>query len=173
MDRAVRPASSSLIGKAGVGLVMFHLGRLGYEFTQTTDSSRHGDLWVMFDSGPEVVEVKTVHATSWPVRRLQAQRVARFAFVSIEEGECWLADAALVLTLIGAKEATAVGRQTLKAAGARPLHRGIPLPCPKRPTAEELVLAGEEVQWRTVRARLADGSVKEYRYPRRRSGAGK
>src|SRR5690242_10082429 len=64
---------AALVGRGGVALVMYHLARLGIEFTQTAKDSNEADLWVKLPSGPIVtVEVKTASlGMGWPVKSAQ------------------------------------------------------------------------------------------------------
>lgn len=161
--------TTHLIGKGGVGLVMFHLARLNHEFMPTSDSSHCGDLWAEFDGKREAIEVKTSTNGFWTVRLNQADRVEKFAFVNLKSAGCWLISKDRILA--EHRESTQresgffrVNTRIVETIADTALHRSAPspvlaLPKPKRPAH----ITGK---WTVVRKRLASGEEKVYRYPR-------
>lgn len=160
--------TTNLIGKGGVGLVMFHMARLNHEFTPTTESSNHGDLWVEFDGKKESVEVKTSNLGYWTVRFPQAKIVDRFVFVNLASAGVWMISSEKLLSSLNQCDVES-GKQVrittnfIEKVADSALHRIAPpplaLPKRKRPTH----ITGK---WTVVRKRLASGEEKVYRYPR-------
>jgi hypothetical protein len=156
------------IGKAGLALVSFHLARLGYDFTATTDNSIAGDIWADLGSGPEVVEVKATTRPAWTLRRSQAARTNWYALVNIVDGDAWLVAApALEARWAGAgcNALTIVGRE-LPSLAHIALHHQAPKIVPALPQKKQreprVPIPGRV---RQVSKRLADGTVKVYEYP--------
>lgn len=165
MDEARTP-TANLIGKAGVGLAMFHLARLGHEFVMTSTCSHAGDLWVDFGNGPETVEVKTTARPQWSLRRDQTNRVKWVILVNISDADCWL----LPVSALGGgwrkteKDNLLVLGKNLLSLGAKSLHASAPsilrIAKPTRP-----IRTGTRKP-RMVKKVLASGEVKYYEYPR-------
>jgi hypothetical protein len=82
--------AANLIGKGGIGLVMFHLARLGWEFAQTFDNSNKGDIWVHVGDSIVSLEVKSGFANSWIVSKSQLDNVDFYCFVEMNRGICYL-----------------------------------------------------------------------------------
>lgn len=77
-------SGTQLTGRGGVGLVIFHLARLRFEFSETPFNSDAGDLWVQCRDGTIIaVEVKTTTTGSWHIRRGQLFCASIFAFVHL------------------------------------------------------------------------------------------
>ena len=164
MKTAKTDISHHLMGKAGVGLLMFHFGRLGYEFTQTSEGSHAGDLWVDFGQGPEAVEIKATRLPRWGLRSLQTSRVRWVAFVNLTDADCWLLPAAKILQV---RASTADGFQItgaqVIAMGAQGLHHAAPVlsDAAKKPPAKPREKSGKV---RRVKKKLASGEIKIYEY---------
>jgi hypothetical protein len=162
---AQRDIPSRLTGRAGVGLAMFHLGRLGYEFVATSEGSHAGDLWVDFGDGPEAVEVKASTTGAWHLRRPQLMRVRRVVFVNVADGTAWLADVAAVLavwetTKQRGRNACTMTEKQLCSGNVIAWHRQVPrvVPKPSRPAKQRYA--------KTVKRKLADGTIRVYQYIR-------
>lgn len=159
--------STNLIGKAGVGLATYHLARLGFDFTVTTMNSLDGDLWVRFEGGLEMVEVKSSLAAAWHLRAEQLDRVSRVVFVLVDDACCWCLPVAPLRAFVaerGGKHAVITQKQLAK---LRPeeWHKATPRPAPlvvRARKAARMVpgAKGNRVVIRT----LADGTVKRYEY---------
>jgi hypothetical protein len=162
MQTAKTNAAAHLLGKAGVGLVMFHFGRLGHEFTLTNEGSLAGDIWVDFGAGPEAVEVKSTWQQKWALRRKQAERVKWFALVNLSDGDCWLIRSADILAGWEnvAAPLTVTGKRIIEM-GARGLHHAAPVLSAAAKGAAPRTRRGGI---RRVKKRLADGSIKIYEY---------
>ena len=82
--------SNHLVGKGGVGLVMYHLARNGIEFTETHSSSDKGDLWVLAGKEVRIVEIKSTTSKAWNVRLPQIARSHYFAMVNLISARVWI-----------------------------------------------------------------------------------
>jgi hypothetical protein len=162
----LRKVPSSLIGRGGLGLAMFHLARLGYEFVPTIGHSAEGDLWVRFGEALESVEVKTTRTGTWSIRAAQLARVSKVIFVDMEDGCCWIAGSAEVRRNAGPTQTIAVTPPQLDRMGATAWHKAIPKVCPNPQVMKAIPGAKGN---RVVRNRLADGTVKVYEYPPHRA----
>lgn len=160
--------TTQLIGKGGVGLVMFHLARMNHEFVATTDRSDVGDLWVRLDGRLQALEVKSSRTDAWTVRYDQAARVDWFAFVNISTAGAWLVRKDRVLEECrGKRQASPISCRLSGLSIARSaemaLHTMAPavVPPPKANRPDHVT-----GKWTIVRKRLASGVEKVYRYPR-------
>jgi hypothetical protein len=153
--------SNRLIGKAGVGLACFHLGRMGREFTLTNDNSGHGDIWADFGDGPKIVEVKSTTRPVWAITRSQWARVNWYVFVNVIDADCWLLPASSFTARFSATDSGSImvlGRE-MGDFGATPLHRSTPnLYVP-------VVKPYRSGGVRRVKKKLASGEIKIYEYP--------
>ncbi len=162
--------STSLIGKAGIGLAMFHLARLGYDFTVTTMNSQDGDLWVRFEGGLEMVEVKSTTTSCFHLRADQLARVIRVVFVVVNDGCCWCLPVEPVKAFVaerGGKHANMTPKQVADL-GAEAWHKLFPrlAPAPKLTGPHRTpgpVTPGAKGN-RVVIRKLADGTIKRYEY---------
>lgn len=83
--------STHLVGRGGVALVMFHLARLGLEFSETPANSCAGDLWVKTLSGNIIrIEVKTTTGRNLLIRSDQFGQANIYALVDLMFGRLWL-----------------------------------------------------------------------------------
>ena len=155
--------TTSLVGKAALHLACFHLARLGHDFTITRENSKTGDLWVDFGSGIEVVEVKGMTAGAWQLRADQIARVSRFIFVAVDEGCCWMVPVAPVADRLKGKTTTAITIRQVEGLNGECLHKRVGRVVPFWPTEKPKYDPNGKGN-RIVRKRLADGTVKEYRY---------
>jgi hypothetical protein len=169
---AKRP--NNLIGKGGVGLVMFYLARQGIEFVLTSDRSDQGDMWIDGPGGVLKAEIKTSTKEAWPVRIEQARRVDVFFFVHLLRGECWVLSSECVRSAIRA-ETRSSDTVTLTIKQIKQFSEGDMSPLVLHPSggryraevrARAVQLNPESVSTRTVRRKLASGEMKEYRYHR-------
>lgn len=166
------PIPSELIGKGGVGLVMFHLARRGMEFMPTSGNSHMGDLWVKMPEGLKIFEVKTSTGSAWNVKISQAERVDYFAFVTLNEGEVWIAEKPDVVSKstrqIGNHDRAIITRNSVEAIG-HAWHKSMPpvIPSPHVRRVLPKAVPGAKGN-RIVKKRLSDGTVKVYEYPPRR-----
>lgn len=152
-----------LIGKAGVGLAMFHFGRLGHEFVATTLDSAAGDLWVDFGAGPVAVEVKAATVRAWTIGPGQISRASWFVFVSVNDGGCWLIASDALQRAFSTTAAIRISDTALAKLSPRALHSEVAVF--RRTAAPPEYVPGAK-GWRTVRHKLTTGEIKEYRYRR-------
>ena len=157
------PIRSDLVGKGGVGLAMFHLARLGFEFVATTGHSANGDLWVRFGDAPEAVEVKTTRGGSWNLRPDQLSRVSRVVFVDMDDGSCWMAHAKDIATFCSTRKSMCFHWRHMDAIKAEAWHKAMPKVCPPKRAKATPVTPGA-LGNRRVRKTLADGTVRVYEY---------
>lgn len=165
---------SALVGRGGVALVMYHLARLGIEFTQTAKDSNEADLWVKLPSGPIVtVEVKTASiGMGWPVKSAQLVRSEVYVFVDLRGACVWIMRTPdLRKVIAGTKQRATNGVYSLTLKMMPPetenawqvfsqidgWARVSVVKRPKRPSRRKTD--------RIIRKTLADGTIKEYRYP--------
>lgn len=157
------PVRADLVGKGGVGLAMFHLARLGFEFVPTTGHSAHGDLWVRFEDAPEAVEVKTTRGGSWNLRPDQLARVSRVIFVDMDDGCCWMALASNIAAFCSTRKSMHLHWRHMAAIAAEAWHKAIPKVCPPKDQKLAPVTIGAKGN-RRVKKTLADGTVRVYEY---------
>ena len=101
MPKQNKHARNRLTERGGVGLVMFHLARLGLEFVVTYDGSAHGDVWVHTRSGKVGLEVKaTLRQTAWHISRSQVGRSEFYCLVRLDEGLVYVVPSDVVASLI-------------------------------------------------------------------------
>lgn len=168
--------TNNLVGKGGVGLVMFYLARQGLEFSVTTDRSDRGDIWIDGPDGILKGEVKTTTKNAWPVRISQISSMDVYFFVHLLRGECWVLKAEDVLALIRPR-----GRLSLTVpltmSQIRKYPEGDVSPLRLAPLRQRLRIQPAEIPqsdprqeavYRAVRRTLATGEVREYRYAKRR-----
>lgn len=156
--------TSRLIEKGGIGLVMYQLARMGFEFTLTSENSDRGDIWVKFGQRAVAIEVKASTHSMWHLRDTQGAHVEFYCFVNIPNARCWILSRSEVLAL-GNDRRRGEGVYMLRAPDmpADALGNwGCLVPQTKK-GAPRVARAGKP---RVVRRRLATGEVKEYSYVR-------
>lgn len=90
MSAKPKCAPTALIGRAGLALVEFQLGRRGFENVQTPMNSKSGDIWAEIESGRVSIEVKsTARGGSWFVRPAQT-RSEFFCLVRLDDAVCYI-----------------------------------------------------------------------------------
>jgi hypothetical protein len=156
--------TSALVGKAALHLACFHLARLGYDFTITRENSKTGDLWVDFGERLEVVEVKGMTAGAWQLKADQLARTDRFVFVDVDDGASWLVACADIAAHMGGKIRSSLTVRQISKMPSVALHtrlgRVVPRPVVSKSEPYDPAKKGS----RTVTKRLADGTVKVYKY---------
>lgn len=167
METAQTTITPKHIGRAGLSLVCFHLARMGYEFTTTTDNSVAGDIWADLGNGPEVMEVKATLRPAWTLRRCQAARTKWYVLVNVADGDTWLVAAASVASLWQntKKDALTLMGRDMPELAQMALHRQAPRlfpeSAPPKPRKRRELVSG---RIRRVKKRLANGEVKIYEY---------
>jgi hypothetical protein len=175
MIQDIPARTKELIGRAGVHLAMFHLCRLGHECAETIHLSARGDLWVDFGDGPEAVEVKAASGSIWTIKLSQLRRVKRLMLVHVDDGQCWMFNAAEVLSCLEEKvpdgsDTRAVSLAKLNKCSKEVLHRKTPPVCQAAPRKDNpkprFKRDGTPAMKRVVR-KLVNGETKIYEYPLR------
>jgi hypothetical protein len=81
---------SQLVGRAGLALVEFQLGRRGFDFIQTAGNSKSGDIWAEIETGRVSIEVKTTaRGKSWFVKTKQTNSEF-FCLVSLQDAAVYV-----------------------------------------------------------------------------------
>lgn len=148
----------------------FHLARSGYDWVETERNSPYGDLWLQIGKRKFGLEVKTSKkAGTWRVPLHQIARVDFYCFVQLHNARCYVLPSAEVAKLALATENKIEGTVAVlsdkdippDADGAWSIlasKKPKEVKAPKKPTV---------YKWpRTVKKQLADGTVKEYKYPK-------
>ena len=154
-----------MIGKGGVGLVVYHLAKRRIEFAITSDHCPSGDIWIEVAGKKSGIEVKTCRkGRAWHVNRRQVGAAEFYCLVSFETAACFV--------VTGQEMAVA-------AADAPNAYRGIALvsdhhlPAASFNAWEKLTGRPEKTprqpirytSTRRVTRRMKDGSTKVYEYP--------
>lgn len=162
---------SKLTGRGGVGLVIFHLARLGIEYRETHLDSGQADIWLRLPNGRMMLgEVKASFQQSWQVKRSQVAMSDVFFMVDMRMARVHLLTKEEVLQVLAASrqsgpQYTIARTQLPRSAEA---NWGLLFGGPDQqiyvPSLDnrQLVETGKN---RTVTHKLADGSVKTYTYP--------
>lgn len=172
-----RKPPSELTERGGVALVEFHLARRGIESVRTQRNSDCGDIWANAPIGRISIEVKTTKSSNaWFMRRSQTGSEI-YCLVHLESARCWVmtedeidrllknATDIYVGKIAGIK-ITDLAKEDLEAwhkIGAVKMGAVYRI---SRPGAASPQRSGRARADRIVKHHLADGTVKEYRYPR-------
>lgn len=162
---------SNLIGKAGVGLAIFHFARLGFEANVTDFNSSSCDLWVRFPHGIEMVEIKTSIKDLWSLRGCQASIAQWFFFASLKSGAAWLLSGAKVKAMYDEKgKPFVIPLHQMERIADLCFHRDGPAMVLTPEVAERIhqyrTTPRQDRAPKTVRKKLADGTIKLYKYAR-------
>lgn len=105
-----------LTEQGGVGLVIFHLSRLGHEFVPTPFSSPNGDLWVQLADKKASIEVKTtLSQKAWHIRRDQIGNSEFYCLVHLARGAVFVLHGEEIASLAAACPDSYPGIVILKA----------------------------------------------------------
>lgn len=163
-----------LTERGGIGLVIFHLARRKIEFALTLERSPLGDIWASIGDRKISIEVKTCRdAMKWQVRKSQASRVEYYVLVAMDAAKCFvltsgemakiLRDAPIIygdICLVGRDKIADLALNAwgkLDGKHSPNLSPGILGPKP--------IFRAAYKHTRTVRRKLADGTMKTYTYP--------
>lgn len=162
-----------LTERGGMGLVVFHLARRKIEFALTPERSPLGDIWASVGGRKIGIEVKTCRdVMKWHVRKSQIHRVEYYVLVSMHNARCFVLTAREMAEIVRNSHVLSgdvhiVSREAIddlalnawgKLDGEHTpnLSPGILGPKPDRRTLYSST--------RTVRRKLADGTMKTYTY---------
>lgn len=160
--------SNELVGKGGVGLVIFNLALRGIEFTETSKNSQHGDIWANFEGrGITKIEVKTATTDRWRINREQVNGVDLYALVNLPMAKVWIVDAIKIADVIAELPDAHPGKALLKISdlpGEAQGAWGVAISDFKDRKGYG-ARAGTKKP-RSVRKKMADGTYKTYTYDR-------
>lgn len=171
-------AAKALTGKAAVGLVTYHLGRIGLDFTLTLGNSGFGDVWAQLPDRKVGLEVKgsTGAGHKFLIATRQLARVDFYVLVHVPSGVCYVA---------AVPEIVAALRQRHKRSGSAELGFVMAADLPAECRHGWGRLSGEgrhngaillrdrppsQVKPRSFLRQRADGSVWRVTYDRRNGG---
>ena len=162
---------TNLIGKAGVGLAIFHFARLGFEANVTDFNSPSCDLWVRFPSGIEMVEVKTSIRDTWTLRGNQTSIARWIFFASLQSGAAWLLCGEKAAAMFAERgKPFVIPRRQLDGIADLSFHREGPemvlTPEVVERIRESRKVGGKERRPKIIRKTLASGEVRTYTYAR-------
>lgn len=158
---------TALVGRAGMSLVEFQLGRRGFESVQTPPNSKSGDLWAEIESGRISIEVKTTEkGRSWYVKNNQTTSEF-FCLVNLDDAMCYVVTRAEMTDVLNnsgqAHPGVYIVRERTLPADAREGWSRI------GSRRMSLVFAERRrpnyKATRRVTRQMADGSMKTYVYP--------
>lgn len=166
------PTTNRLVEKAAIGLCVWQLSRRGFETVLTTTNSHEGDIWV---SAPDRrmfrVEVKGSTSTLWNIRRAQCRTADFFLLVSIHTARVYVLSrdeiiGNLPLHYSRGDEVYSVTSKRLPTSSLDDWGAFGPTAASFSAMRTDEPLLGDG-RTRTVKKRLADGTIKVYRYPMR------
>jgi hypothetical protein len=175
MEKATN--NRTLTGQGGVALVCFHLARRRLHYVLTDHNSPCGDIWVQTKHGKVGIEVKTTReGPYWAVLRHQIEAVDFYCFVVMATAQCFVMSSAEVTRIA---RASTDANPDVAFVWVREMDRsaffawdkldGVPVktgPVLVQPPS----LPSRRRGFRTVRRRLADGTIKTYTYPKQVNG---
>lgn len=158
---------TALVGRAGISLVEFQLGRRGFESVPTPFNSKSGDLWAEIETGRISIEVKTAEkGRSWFVKSSQTTSEF-FCLVNLEDAMCYVVtrdemtdvlnksgQAHPGIYIVREKTLPADAREGWSRMGSR--RMSVVFAEQRRPNYKST---------RRVTREMADGSLKTYVYP--------
>lgn len=167
--KARAPRDRYMIGRGGVGLVMYHLAKRRIEFALTPDTSPLGDVWIDVAGTKAGVEVKTSRrGEAWHIKLRQIGAAEFYVLVCLDDATCY------VLTSSEMKTAATLCRsiyEGIAALSSRDIpreaidgwHKLSGTDAPKRKKRRSYSATGKKP--RRVTRTLADGRVVVYQYP--------
>jgi len=163
-----------LTERGGMGLVIFHLARRKIEFALTLERSPLGDIWASVGDRKISIEVKTCrNVMKWQVRKSQIHRVEYYVLVSMDTAKCFVLTSREVAGIVQESpviygDIHLVSREMVPDLALNAWEK---LDGERTPNLSPGILGPQPIpralykHTRTVRRKLADGTLKTYTYP--------
>lgn len=162
-----------LTGRGGIGLVCFHLARRRIEFVVMPDRCASGDIWAQVDGRKFGIEVKTSHRlAAWQIKKSQLAAVEHYVLVALDSARCFILTPGELADILTTCPRLYGDVHMVKAAQIPQKYRDAWVRIDGRPSTNDgcglavVGVRGGVKKPKTVRKKLANGSIKTYTYDR-------